>query len=328
MRAVGLGIQRAACRPGLVVLHQQLSFNQRCWQTTAARPLPGIFGCKEGNVRGDELSAGRPDVKHFRDKTRSLKHPDGNVVARDEGAPQAEYTLPHTIWSDKELTGVEITHVPLEKTIDRVAYTAVQSMRTAFDFFSGYMIKKRLGTLDEGLWVRRIIFLETVAGVPGMIGGMLRHLHSLRLMRKDYGWIHTLLSEAENERMHLMIALSLRKPGIIFRSAVVVAQGVFFWLFGLLYLISPRFCHRFVGYLEEEAVKTYTHLLQEVDAGHLPHFNVVAPEIARAYYQLAEDAQLREVFSCMRADEGHHREVNHTFASMKATDTNPFPPGY
>ena len=32
--------------------------------------------------------------------------------------------------------------------------------------------------------------------------------------------------------------------------------------FGISYLISPRFCHRFVGYLEEEAVKTYTKCLQ------------------------------------------------------------------
>jgi hypothetical protein len=28
----------------------------------------------------------------------------------------------------------------------------------------------------------------TAAGVPGMVGGMLRHLRSLRLMRRDNGW--------------------------------------------------------------------------------------------------------------------------------------------
>lgn len=37
-----------------------------------------------------------------------------------------------------------------------------------------------------------------VAGVPGMVGGMLRHLRSLRTMSRDHGWIHTLLEEAEN----------------------------------------------------------------------------------------------------------------------------------
>lgn len=50
---------------------------------------------------------------------------------------------------------------------------------------------------------RRVLFLETVAGVPGMMAGMVRHLRSLRIMRRDHGWIHTLLEEAENERMHL-----------------------------------------------------------------------------------------------------------------------------
>lgn len=41
----------------------------------------------------------------------------------------------------------------------------------------------------------RIVFLETVAGVPGMVAAMVRHLYSLRKMRRDHGWIHTLLGE-------------------------------------------------------------------------------------------------------------------------------------
>lgn len=61
-------------------------------------------------------------------------------------------------------------------------------------------------------------------GVPGMVGGMLRHMQSLRAMRRDNGWIHTLLEEAENERMHLLTFLSLRQPGVLFRAAVLVAQ--------------------------------------------------------------------------------------------------------
>lgn len=40
-----------------------------------------------------------------------------------------------------------------------------------------------------------------------MAGAMVRHLQSLRLMKRDNGWIHTLLEEAENERMHLLTAM-------------------------------------------------------------------------------------------------------------------------
>ena len=44
------------------------------------------------------------------------------------------------------------------------------------------------------------------------------------VLRRSNGWIHTLLEEAENERMHLLTFLSLRQPGMLFRGAVLVAQ--------------------------------------------------------------------------------------------------------
>ena len=39
---------------------------------------------------------------------------------------------------------------------------------------------------------------DTVAGVPGMLGGMFRHFRSLRQLERDHGFIFTLLEEAEN----------------------------------------------------------------------------------------------------------------------------------
>ena len=69
-----------------------------------------------------------------------------------------------------------------------------------------------------------MIILETVAGIPGMVGAMWRHFSSLRTMKRDNGMIHTLL-EAENERMHLLTFLKLRQPGILFRAMVLLGQG-------------------------------------------------------------------------------------------------------
>jgi hypothetical protein len=54
--------------------------------------------------------------------------------------------------------------------------------------------------MDPGQWLMRILFLETIAGVPGFTAAMIRHLRSLRIMKRDGGWIHMLLEEAENER--------------------------------------------------------------------------------------------------------------------------------
>ncbi|PWZ02415.1 alternative oxidase [Testicularia cyperi] len=174
-------------------------------------------------------------------------------------------------------------------------------------------------------WLNRIIFLESIAGVPGMVGATCRHLQSLRLMRRDSGWIHTLLEEAENERMHLLTFMELAKPGWIARTFALLAQGVFYNFFFVFYLLAPRVAHRFVGVLEEEAVLTYSSILEDLKEGRLPEWeNVAAPEIAKHYWQLGEGAMLEDVIRAVRADEASHRHVNHTFASLEANDPNPF----
>ena len=85
-----------------------------------------------------------------------------------------------------------------------------------------------------------------ILGVPGFAAAMIRHLHSLRRLQRDHGWIHTLLEEAENERMHLMTFMALRNPGPIFRYSVILTQYLFTASFSLAYLINPNFCHRYV----------------------------------------------------------------------------------
>lgn len=103
--------------------------------------------------------------------------------------------------------------------------------------------------MTEAKWIIRCIFLETVAGVPGMVGGMGTHLKSIRDLKTDKGRIHHLLEEAENERFHLHIFLELRKPGPLFRFFILSAQTVFFGFYMVSYLFARRFSHRFVGYL-------------------------------------------------------------------------------
>ena len=76
--------------------------------------------------------------------------------------------------------------------------------------------------------------------------------------------------------------------------------------------MSPRSAHRVVGYLEEEAVYSYTEYLAGVDDG--TYANVAAPKIAIDYWKLPADARLRDIIIAVRADEANHRDVNHRFA--------------
>ena len=187
---------------------------------------------------------------------------------------------------------------------DRIAYAFVEFLR----FFADTFFARRYG--------HRAVVLETVAAVPGMVGGALQHLHSLRKMESDHGWIRILLDEAENERMHLMTFVHIVQPSRLERLLVLLAQGAFYNFFFLLYMISARTAHRVVGYLEEEAVLSYTEYLAAVDKGSCA--NVAAPRIAIDYWKLAPDARLREVIVAIRADEAHHRDVNHEFADQLA----------
>jgi len=166
----------------------------------------------------------------------------------------------------------------------------------------------------SGRYGHRAVVLETVAAVPGMVAGALQHLKSLRKMQPDNGWIKTLLDEAENERMHLMTFVHIAQPNWFERLLIILAQGIFYNCFFVLYLLSPKTAHRVVGYFEEEAIVSYTEYLAGVESGK--YENVPAPKIAIDYWQLDPNARLREVIIEILKDETNHRDVNHNFANQ------------
>lgn len=206
-----------------------------------------------------------------------------------------ENMKPRTVHTDFELEA----HVKPKTISDRIAYAFVKFLR----FFADTFFSRRYG--------HRAVVLETVAAVPGMVGGLWQHLTALRKMRDDEGWIRTLLDEAENERMHLMTFIEIAQPNWFERSLIIIVQFLFYNAYFFLYLIAPRTAHRVVGYFEEEAVISYTKYLEEVESGR--HENLPAPQIAIDYWQLKPDAKLTDVIIAVRADEAEHRDVNHGF---------------
>lgn len=61
------------------------------------------------------------------------------------------------------------------------------------------------------------------------------------------------LEEAENERMHLMTALEMKQPGIIFRGTILFAQGTIHSL-RMLSLLYP-FVNLFLLFHLERSVR-------------------------------------------------------------------------
>ncbi len=212
------------------------------------------------------------------------------MLSRDE--------LPNNI----DLTSSQSTQVHLhpECFSDSVALFITRSLR----FFADTFFKKRYG--------HRAVVLETIAAVPGMVGGMLAHFKSLRKMIDDGDFIKELLEEADNERMHLMTFIAIAKPSAFERFIIMAGQFIFGAFYTILYIFFKKTAHRMVGYFEEEAVFSYTEYLREIDSGKIP--NTPAPEIAINYWGLDKNANLREVIEVIRDDEAGHRDRNHAIA--------------
>ena len=193
-------------------------------------------------------------------------------------------------------------HTPPESFSDSFALFITKTLR----FFADTLFRKRYG--------HRAVVLETVAGVPGMVAGVLHHLRSLRKMEDDNGMIKELLEEAENERMHLMTFIEIAKPSKFERFLILLAQIFFGIFYTFLYIFFKKTAHRMIGYFEEEAVMSYSEYLAEIDSGKI--LNRPAPQIAIDYWNLGSDASLRDVVIAVRADEAGHRDKNHEFADQ------------
>ena len=171
-----------------------------------------------------------------------LKNLDNKPIhPSQKDVPEEDYLLMHPVYTEEYVLSIKPKHLVPEKWQQKVAFHLINMIRAIFDKATGYP-----KNMTEAKWLQRMIFLETVAGVPGMVSGSLRHLQSLRSMNRDNGWIHTLLEEAENERMHLLTFLQLKQPTGLFRFMVIVTQGIVYNLYFLSYLISPKICHSFV----------------------------------------------------------------------------------
>jgi len=188
---------------------------------------------------------------------------------------------------------------------DKIALGFTKALR----FFADTFFRKKYG--------HRAVVLETVAAVPGMVAGAGLHLKSIRKIEDDNGWIKELLEEADNERMHLMTFVELSQPTWFERFIIIVVQAIFVFFYSILYFFFQKTAHRVVGYFEEEAVRSYTDFLAEIDNGSIE--NVPAPQIAIAYWKLPKDATLRDVVIVVREDEAGHRDRNHEMADELAS---------
>jgi len=247
----------------------------------------------------------RSPVAHVPDNVRTLAIGGYESNEYHRHSTRYHHNPRETIASvEQRFQAVQFHHTP-QHLSDKFAFRTVRFLRWVSDVY----FKRR--------YVYRACMLETIAAVPGIVSGLSMHLSSLRRMRHNF-WIKIVMDEAENERMHLMTFMQMLQPNTSQRALLFMAQGVFFFGYMVAYCVSKKTCHRFVGYLEEEAVHTYTEFLKDIDNKVID--NVQAPDIAKKYWNLPDDATLRDVVIIIRADEADHRDVNHKMSDIRSRE--------
>ena len=143
----------------------------------------------------------RPSPKTNQRHFSSTSHTALEYFPPPKDAPSIKVTPPawhHPKFSYEDMKAVPVTHRKPTCWQDRIALGMVNLLRWGTDLATGYHHQMEIETaekagkrgyaMNERKWMIRYIFLETVAGVPGMVGGMLRHMRSLRKMKRDNGW--------------------------------------------------------------------------------------------------------------------------------------------
>jgi len=274
---------------------------------------------KIGSPYVDEVVASEESNAVVHRRVQKTNHPLGL------GSCSTEYMFgkQRGVYSDEELD-VKLTHVQPTSFTDRTAFASVKIVRLLFDAVSLW----NFGEITQAKVMRRVIFLETVAAIPGFVAAMVRHFRSLRTMSRDGGMLNMFLDEANNERMHLLTFVKMRDPSQAFRVMVMVSQTLVGAGFFILYHLSPAFCHRFVGYIEEEACSTYTKIIKTIEeapeGSEMAEWRTqLAPAIGRAYWHLGGDGTVLDLMYAIRADEAEHRDVNHACSGFRDGQINP-----
>ncbi|CAE8606408.1 unnamed protein product, partial [Polarella glacialis] len=255
-----------------------------------AESVTQLMAQRRWNAGQESLNNVMPDKKHFRESATPHPLRPHQHLDPDEG-PIVELMHNH-VWSQEEIDlrlGNLYQHKP-QSWSDSLARGIMYSLYRTFNFMTGF---KPVNTPVKAVeW--RLIVLESFAGVPGFMVAMFRHFRSLRTLERDHGWIHTLLEEAENERMHLLVCMKMFKAGPITRFLVVAAQLFMTPMLAMVYIARPKAVHRFVGYLEETACMTYANIIHQVETPGTPLHEawaeLPAPALAKAYWKLSDEA--------------------------------------
>ena len=197
----------ASARPTVTALVQKGSAARLSQVTHILNTSPTVYfnpcaGCSL-NQRSGLLSKRQfSTTPHARLQEKYFPPPD-----KSENIKITPPAWHHPIYTEGQMMAIKVAHRQAQNWSDWTAMAMMRIARWGMDTATGYShpteeaknrgsymglarIKSWLSPspMTERKWLIRFLFLESVAGVPGMVAGSVRHLHSIRRLRRDNGW--------------------------------------------------------------------------------------------------------------------------------------------
>ena len=181
----------------------KLSHTIRILESPLHTSLKSCIGCNSAHAFGYQ-------IKRSFVATPSVGLAEREYFSAPKDTEKIRFTPPawhHPVYTEQQMNAINVAHRDTKQWSDRVALMMVRLLRFGMDTATGYShpnkearkqawplgltrVRSWFGPspMTERKWLMRFLFLESVAGVPGMVAASVRHLHSLRRLKRDNGW--------------------------------------------------------------------------------------------------------------------------------------------
>ncbi|ORC90372.1 GTPase activating protein of Rab-like GTPase [Trypanosoma theileri] len=158
----------------------------------------------------------------------------------------------------------QLTHFPPERLNDYCCIYLVKLLRWCSD------------KLFRERYLHRATMLKTIAPVAPFSGALVMYLRMMFKKKSPVsitgkgGYadeVRGLLAQAESHASHSHFLMCVSEITYIERVAVLFLQSIHFTIFMILFLLYPRMAFRLLGYLGEESVVIWTHMINDIDLG-------------------------------------------------------------
>ncbi|RNF12860.1 GTPase activating protein of Rab-like GTPase [Trypanosoma rangeli] len=196
----------------------------------------------------------------------------------------SRFTFASPISALADITTLEserLTHHPPQRVSDHCCIYLVKLLRWLAD------------KLFRERYLHRATMLKVVAPAPPLAGAMVNYFRMM-LKKEDSAYVprkgsfatetRGLLAQAESHASHVQILMQMTEITYVERVAAIFLQVVHFTVFVVLFLVSPRMAFRLMGYLGEESVVIWTHMINDIDFGKVSERAV--PQAAIDYWGL------------------------------------------